>query len=112
MGNLKRKVGKKIKIERKTDNLKQEEWLRNLLLYVFASFFGPDPAQRSIDYSRKYHNIPKYSLLVTPKFCISNVFSFSWGLFNSQEELKTMLMQTFEVTNKEYYGMLLFSHNL
>ena len=41
-----------------------------------------------------------------PKFCISIVFSFSWGHFNSQEKLKTMLMQNFGVTNKEHYGML------
>ena len=33
-------------------------------------------------------------------------FSFSWGHFNSPEKLKTMLMQNFGVTNKEYYGML------
>ena len=45
-------------------------------------------------------------MFVTPKFCISIVFSFSWGLFNSQEKLKTMLMQNFGVTSKEYYGML------
>ena len=41
-----------------------------------------------------------------PNFCISIVFSFSWGHFNSQEKLKTMLMQNFGVTNKEHYGML------
>ena len=41
-----------------------------------------------------------------PKFCISIVFSFSWGHFNSQEKLKTMLTQKFGVTNKEHYGML------
>ena len=41
-----------------------------------------------------------------PKFCISIVFSFSWGFVNSQEKLKTMLMQNFGVTNKEHYGML------
>ena len=40
------------------------------------------------------------------KICISIVFSFSWGHFNSQEKLKTMLMQNFGVTNKEHYGML------
>ena len=40
------------------------------------------------------------------KFCINIVFSFSWGHFNSQEKLKTMLMQNFGVTNKEHYGML------
>ena len=45
-------------------------------------------------------------MLVTPKFCISIVFSFYWSHFNSQEKLKTMLMQNFGVTNKEYYGML------
>ena len=41
-----------------------------------------------------------------PKFSISIVFSFSWGHFNSQEKLKTKLMQNFGVTNKEHYGML------
>ena len=41
-----------------------------------------------------------------PKFCISIVFSFPWGHFNSREKLKTMLIQNFGVTNKEYYGML------
>ena len=40
------------------------------------------------------------------KFCISIVFVFSWGHFNSQEKLKTMLMQNFWVTNKEHYGIL------
>ena len=41
-----------------------------------------------------------------PNFCISIVFSFSQGHFNSQEKLKTMLMHNFGVTNKEHYGML------
>ena len=30
-----------------------------------------------------------------PKFCISIVFSSSWGHFNSQEKLKVILMQKF-----------------
>ena len=60
----------------------------------------------AIDHSRKYHNIAQYSLFVTPKFCVSIVFSFSWGHFYSQEKLKTMLMQNFGVTNKKHYGML------
>ena len=49
-----------------------------------------------------YHNT---ILLVTPpKFCISTVFQFLLGPFNSQEKLKTMLMQNFgRVTNKQYY---------
>ena len=33
------------------------------------------------------------------------MFSVSWGHFNSQENLKTMLMQNFGVTNKECYGI-------
>ena len=41
-----------------------------------------------------------------PKLLHSIVFSFSWGHFNSQEKLKTMLMQKFGVTDKEHYGML------
>ena len=44
-------------------------------------------------------------MFVNPKFCISIVFSLSWGHFNSQEKLKTTLMQNFGVTNKEHYGM-------
>ena len=52
------------------------------------------------------------NLFVTPKFCISIVFSFSWGHFNSQEysqdKLKTMLMQNFGVSNKEQYCILLY----
>ena len=35
-----------------------------------------------------------------------SVFSFSWGHLNSQARLKTMLLQNFGVTNKEYYRML------
>ena len=60
----------------------------------------------AIDHSRKYHNIPQCSLFVTPKFCISIVFSFSWELKWPQEKLKTILMQNFGVINKEHYGML------
>ena len=48
--------------------------------------------QKVIDHSRKYNNIPWCSLFVTSQFCISIVFSFSWGHFNSQEKLKTMPM--------------------
>ena len=53
--------------------------------------------------------IPLHTIMLFvchPKFCISIVFSFSWGHFNSQEKLKTMLMQNFGVTNKEHYDML------
>ena len=57
--------------------------------------------KRSIDHHRKYHNIPQCSFFVTPKFCISNVFSFFWSHFNSKEKMKTMFMQNFEVINKE-----------
>ena len=39
-------------------------------------------------------------LFVTPQFCISIVFSFSWELKWPQEKLKTMLMQNFGVINK------------
>ena len=45
-------------------------------------------------------------MFVTPKFCITIVFSFSWELKWLQEKLKTRLKQNFEVTNKEHYGML------
>ena len=46
-----------------------------------------------------------YSLLVTPKFCVSFVFSFFWQLKWPQEKLKAMVMQNFGVTKEEYYGM-------
>ena len=45
-------------------------------------------------------------MFVTPTFCRSIVFSFSWEFKWSKEKLKTMLMQNFGVTNKEHYGML------
>ena len=51
------------------------------------------------------HALITYSLFVTPNFCISIVFSFSWELKRPQEKLKTMLMQNLGVKNKEYYGM-------
>ena len=38
----------------------------------------------------RHHNIPWCSLFVTSKFCISIVFSFFSGHFNSQEKLKTI----------------------
>ena len=58
----------------------------------------------TIDHSRKYHN--RQTIILTLKFCISIVFSFSWELKRPQEKLKTMLMQNLGVKNKEYYGML------
>ena len=42
-----------------------------------------------IGHSGKYHNV----LCLSPKFCISIVFVFSWDHFNSQEKLETILMQ-------------------
>ena len=39
---------------------------------------------------------------VTPKFCKSIFFSFSWELKWPQEKLKTMLMQNFGLTKKEH----------
>ena len=37
--------------------------------------------------------------------CHPKIFSFSWGHFNPQEKLETMLMQNFGVTNKEPYDI-------
>ena len=59
-----------------------------------------------IGHYRKCHNVPYCSQFVPPKFCKIIVFSFSWGHFNSQEKLKTMLTQKFGLTIKEHYGML------
>ena len=53
------------------------------------------PWCHQIDHSRKYHNIPECSLFVTPKVCISFVFSFSWELKWPQEKLKTKLIRKF-----------------
>ena len=41
-----------------------------------------------------------------PKILRKDCFHFLLGHFNSRGKLKTMLMQDFGVTNKEYYGML------
>ena len=51
---------------------------------------------------------PENTITYRNALCLSPqiVFIFSWGHFNSQEKLKTMLMQNFGVTNKEHYGML------
>ena len=59
----------------------------------------------TIAYSIKFYTITYHNVLCLspPK---SIVFSFSWGHFNSQEKLKTVIMQHFGVTNKEHYGML------
>ena len=58
-----------------------------------------------IDHSRNtitYHNV----LCLSPQNLHKHCFQFPWGHFNSQEKLKTMLMQNLWVTNKEYYGIL------
>ena len=50
---------------------------------------------------------PEITITYHNALCLSpQIFSFSWGHFNSQEKLKTMLMQNFGVTNKEHYGIL------
>ena len=63
--------------------------------------------ETTVDHSRNtitYHNVLCLSL---QNFAyLSIVFSFSWGHLNSQEKLKTMLMQNFGATIKKHYGML------
>ena len=51
-----------------------------------------------------YHN----ALFLSPQILHEICFQFLLGpfYFNSQEKLKTMLMQNFGVRNKEHYGML------
>ena len=50
-----------------------------------------------------YHN----ALCLSPQNFAEALFSVSPGaISNSQEKLKTILMQNFGVTNKEHYGML------
>ena len=41
-----------------------------------------------------------------PKSLQMHFFQFHWGHFNAQKKPKTMLIQNFGVTKKEYYGML------
>ena len=48
-------------------------------------------------------NIKKYEHRMI--VCMSNVYSFSWDHCKTQEKIKTMLMQYFGGTNKEYYGI-------
>ena len=79
----------------------QAYWSRWLSLKLYQSF--------AIGYYRKYHNITQCSLFVTQKFCISIVFSFSWGHFYSKEKMKTVYYARANFgggTSKEHYGML------
>ena len=41
-----------------------------------------------------------------PKILHKHCLQFLLGVKKAQDKLKTMLMQNFGVTNKEYYGML------
>ena len=67
----------------------------------------------TIDHSRKYHNIPKCSLFVTPKFCINIVFSFSRGRLNSQlfifpeERNQTLFYQSNHTLNDSFLCIIL-----
>ena len=65
-----------------------------------------EKSKDTIEHSRNtitYHN----ALRLSPqKVYISIVFGVSWELKWPQEKLKTMLIQNFGVTEKEYYGML------
>ena len=49
-----------------------------------------------------YHNTVCWSLQILHKHCLRFLLGVKWP----QEKLKTMLMQNFGVTNKQYYGML------
>ena len=49
------------------------------LLGIFCQGLKP-PTAHQLTTPGKNHNIPQCSLFVTPKFCISTVFSFSWKL--------------------------------
>ena len=93
-----------------TWNLQQELFLINLKVFENKTwtFFQTADCLIQLTTSENiiiYHN----ALCLSPQnfaFFISIVFSFSWKLKWAQEKLKTMLMQTFGVTNKEHYGML------
>ena len=78
----------------------------NTLEISLVVFIPNITTDHAFDLSRKYHNIPQCSLLVTPKFCRIIVFSFSWELNGPKKKLKLMLIHNFWVTNKEHYGML------
>ena len=90
-------------------SLKREKWQKsdkNCKLVTLTSF------SRYVIHSGKYHNIPQCSLFVSPKFCISIVFIFSWETKWPQEKLKTMLMQNFWMTNKEVKTPSKHNHKL
>ena len=75
---------------------------------VYKEYFvetGPGYRKRFSYVHRPLSKIPRYSLLIPPKFCISIVFILSWDLQLSQERLDTMPMQNVGGTNKECYGI-------
>ena len=89
-----------------TVSQKQTKQTKQLSMVVTARVIWLCACVRCLPHHRlrsctEINNIPYHNTL-----CISIVFTFFWGHFNSQDKLKTMLMQSFGVTNKEYYGML------
>ena len=75
---------------------------------VYRNFHTNGKRSRGTSLASLVPIVEKWSLnaLESSWFCISIVFSFNWGHFNSWEKLKTMLMQNIGVTSKEHYGML------
>ena len=86
-----------------------QRWLKSVMhvqscrfAYEFFAFSLPSPS-----------SLLKFRIVMIQTFCYHGnvtshfiVFSFSWGHFNSRGKLKTMFMQNFGVTIKEYYGLL------
>ena len=81
----------------------------NLINWITHKKSSVPESIRNACFNWPLQKIPWHTIMLFfchPKFCISIVFSFSWDHFNSQQKLKTILMQNFGVTNKEHSGML------
>ena len=71
-------------------------WNIMLMMFYLSVFYLPTLKQVVDSYCfighfQKYHN----TLCLSSKFCINIVSIFSWDLQWSQEEIQTMLMQSF-----------------
>ena len=84
-----------------TSFTKKQEQYSYQKIELVSSFLLNEGPFVVVDHYRKYHNKPQCSLFVNRKHCFQ--FLLNWGHFNSQEKLKTRLMQNFGVTNREHY---------
>lgn len=98
-------------------------YFQNLLSYGQFPFFQLNATSQISHSTQNFHNsrttnplprltanypvskVLKYSMFFPPKVCIRTVSSISWGRCNSQERIKTILMQNFGRTNRECHGI-------